>query len=97
MPIVDGNPEPEHPAPFNWDDLGRYKQSGRFLDGYPQDVRTFCSPVDDVHTMLASLLASTQKSIVLNMYGYDDDELDEIIRAKLANEHIYGAKALRHV
>jgi len=82
------------PASFNWDDLGRYKQSGRFLDGYPADVRTFFSPVDDVHSLLASLLASTQKSIVLNMYGYDDDELDEIIRAKLINEHIYVQMSL---
>ena len=82
------------PAPFNWDDLGRYKQSGRFLDGYPAGVRTFFSPVDDAHSLLASLLASTQKSIVLNMYGYDDDELDEIIRAKLVNEHIYVQMSL---
>jgi hypothetical protein len=88
------SPGTNSPVPFNWDDLGRYKQSGRFLDGYPQDVRTFYSPVDDVHTMLASLLVSTQKSIVLNMYGYDDDELDEIIRAKLANEHIYVQMSL---
>lgn len=81
---------PAPPAPgFNWDDLGRYKQAGRFLDGYPSDVRTFYSPVDDVHGVLAALLSSTQKSLVLNMYGYDDDELNDIILAKLADEHIY--------
>jgi hypothetical protein len=58
------------------------------VNGYPSDVRTFYSPVDDVHGVLVALLASTQKSIVLNMYGYDDDELNEIILAKLADEQI---------
>jgi phosphatidylserine/phosphatidylglycerophosphate/cardiolipin synthase-like enzyme len=85
MPTPPAPPSP----PFDWDDLGRYKQGGRFLDGYPSDVRTFYSPVDDVHSVLVGLLSSTQKSLVLNMYGYDDDELNDIILAKLADEHIY--------
>lgn len=82
------------PPPFDWDDLGRYKAGGRFLDGYPSDIRTFYSPVDDVHDLLVSLLASTQKSIVLNMYGYDDAELNDVILAKLADEHIYVQMSL---
>jgi phosphatidylserine/phosphatidylglycerophosphate/cardiolipin synthase-like enzyme len=82
------------PATFDWNDLGRYKASGKFLDGYPPDVRTFYSPVDDVHGVLASLLASTQKSIVLNMYGYDDDELNDIILAKLASQRVYVQMSL---
>jgi phosphatidylserine/phosphatidylglycerophosphate/cardiolipin synthase-like enzyme len=82
------------PPPFQWDDLGRYKDGGRFLDGYPSDVRTFYSPVDDVHDVLVALLSSTQKSLVLNMYGYDDDELNDIILAKLTNEHIYVQMSL---
>jgi phosphatidylserine/phosphatidylglycerophosphate/cardiolipin synthase-like enzyme len=77
------------PPPFAWDDLARYKAEGRFLDGYPPDLRTFWSPRDDVHGMLVSLLASAEHSIVLNMYGYDDAELDETIRAKLANDSIF--------
>jgi len=82
------------PPPFDWNDLGKYKSGGRFLDGYPADVRTFYSPVDDVHGVLRSLLASTQKSIVLNMYGYDDDELNDIILAKLEEERIYVQMSL---
>lgn len=82
------------PAPFDWNDLGQYKAAGRFLDGYPSDVRTFYSPVDNVHPLLASLLASTQKSIVLNMYGYDDDELNDIIMSKLKDEHVYVQMSL---
>jgi phosphatidylserine/phosphatidylglycerophosphate/cardiolipin synthase-like enzyme len=87
-------PQAPSPAPFDWNDLGRYKAAGRFLDGYPDDVRTFFSPVDDVHHLLSSLLASTQKSIVLNMYGYDDDELNEIILSKLEDEHVYVQMSL---
>lgn len=82
------------PTPFDWHDLGRYKAAGRFLDGYPADVRTFYSPVDDVHGVLSSLLASTQKSIVLNMYGYDDDELNDIILSKLKDDHVYVQMSL---
>ena len=80
--------------PFDWDNLGLYKANGRFLDGYPADIRTFYSPVDDVHGVLVSLLSSTQKSLVLNMYGYDDDELNDIILAKLTNERVYVQMSL---
>jgi phosphatidylserine/phosphatidylglycerophosphate/cardiolipin synthase-like enzyme len=82
------------PAGFVWDDLAGYKAEKRFLDGYPPDQRTFFSPRDDIHPMLASLLAGAQHSLVLNMYGYDDDELDEIIRQKLAEEHVYVQMSL---
>jgi phosphatidylserine/phosphatidylglycerophosphate/cardiolipin synthase-like enzyme len=82
------------PAPFVWEELAHYKAEKRFLDGYPSDQRTFFSPRDDIHPMLASLLASAQHSLVLNMYGYDDDELDGIIREKLGEEHVYVQMSL---
>lgn len=82
------------PAPFEWEDLARYKAERRFLDGYPADQRSFYSPRDAVHEMLLSLLSSAQRSLVLNMYGYDDDELDRIIREKLATEHVYVQMSL---
>lgn len=72
----------------------QYKASKRLLDGYPRDILTFYSPVDEVHEVLRALLASTEHSIVLNMYGYDDAELDRIIRDKLASEHIYVQMSL---
>jgi phosphatidylserine/phosphatidylglycerophosphate/cardiolipin synthase-like enzyme len=82
------------PAGFIWDDLAAYKAEKRFLDGYPPDQRTFFSPRDEIHPMLASLLAGAQHSLVLNMYGYDDDELDAIIRQKLGEEHVYVQMSL---
>jgi phosphatidylserine/phosphatidylglycerophosphate/cardiolipin synthase-like enzyme len=82
------------PAQFAWEELAQYKAEKRFLDGYPPDQRSFFSPRDDIHPMLASLLAGAQHSLVLNMYGYDDDELDSIIREKLAEEHVYVQMSL---
>lgn len=82
------------PAEFVWEDLAEYKAEKRFLDGYPSDQRSFFSPRDEIHSMLASLLASAQHSLVLNMYGYDDDALDGIIRGKLTEEHVYVQMSL---
>jgi phosphatidylserine/phosphatidylglycerophosphate/cardiolipin synthase-like enzyme len=77
------------PAEFVWDDLAQYKAEKRFLDGYPADQRSFFSPRDSLAPMLASLIASAQHSIVINMYGYDDIEFDQVIRSKLESAHVY--------
>lgn len=86
--------KPAATAPFVWDDLDQYKAEKRFLDGYPPDQRSFFSPRDDIHPLLAALLASAQHSLVLNMYGYDDLELDELIRGKLDSKHVYVQMSL---
>ena len=82
------------PQPFVWDELAVYKAEKRFLDGYPADEWTFYAPRDDLHGLLTALIASTQRSLVLNMYGYDDDELDQIIRDKLATNQVYVQMSL---
>jgi phosphatidylserine/phosphatidylglycerophosphate/cardiolipin synthase-like enzyme len=79
---------------FTWDSLAKYKAEGRFLDGYPDDQRTFFAPRDLVHGLLAALLGSAQHSIVVNMFGYDDDELNSIIQEKLADEKVYVQMSL---
>jgi phosphatidylserine/phosphatidylglycerophosphate/cardiolipin synthase-like enzyme len=60
-----------------------------FPDGYPATARTFYSPVDDVHGALARLLGSADHSLVIGMYGFDDEELAAIVKAKLAHSGIY--------
>jgi phosphatidylserine/phosphatidylglycerophosphate/cardiolipin synthase-like enzyme len=85
---------PPPPPPFDWNALGRYKAAGRFLDGYPSDIRTFFSPVDEVHEVLRALLSYAQKSIVVNMFGYDDPVLNDIILEKLIDEHVYVQMSL---
>lgn len=79
---------------FSWDALGQYKAEGRFLDGYPDDERTFFAPRDNIHGLLVALLGSAQHSIVVNMYGYDDEELNKIIQNKLTDERIYVQMSL---
>ena len=81
-------------VPFAWEDLARYKAEGRFLDGYPDDQRTFFAPRDHVHELLVALLGSAQHSVVVNMFGYDDDELNKIIQGKLADEKVYVQMSL---
>jgi phosphatidylserine/phosphatidylglycerophosphate/cardiolipin synthase-like enzyme len=84
----------EEPVKFDWSTLDQFKLEKRFLDGYPSDTRTFFAPRDDLHGLLRSLLASAQHSIVVNMYGYADDELDEIIRGKLESKRVYVQMSL---
>src|ERR1700684_1601271 len=81
-------------APFVWENLGTYKAEGTFLDGYPDDERTFFAPRDHVHELLVALLGSAQHSVVVNMFGYDDDELNKIIQGKLADEKVYVQMSL---
>lgn len=60
-----------------------------FPPGYHKDKRTFYSPVDNVHGALKTILELAQRSIVLAMYGFDDDELAAIIKAKLDDKNVY--------
>ena len=68
--------------------LDRYKTGG-FPTGYPAGLRSFYSPVDDVHGVLVDLIASAQHSLVVAMFGFDDDELAAALHEKLDAEHCY--------
>jgi phosphatidylserine/phosphatidylglycerophosphate/cardiolipin synthase-like enzyme len=68
--------------------LDRHKTSG-FPRGYPDNYRAFYSPIDDVHGVLAELIDSARRSLVVCMYGFDDDRLAVAIRAKLAHPEIF--------
>lgn len=60
-----------------------------FPPSYPTDRRTFYSPVDDVHGALVAVIKSAQRSLVIAMYGFDDEELGDIILSKLNDESVY--------
>jgi hypothetical protein len=94
MPAESEPPSPPAVPVFDWTGLAQYKADGRFLDGYPDDFRTFWSPRDRVHDLLVALLSTAHHSIVLNMFGYDDAELDHIIRGKLTDPNFYVQMSL---
>lgn len=56
------------PLPADWD-----------LPG----VRTLYSPIDQVHAALVLLISSAETSLDLALYGFDDQELADVIEAKL--------------
>ncbi|OBF68996.1 hypothetical protein A5753_22025 [Mycobacterium sp. 852002-51971_SCH5477799-a] len=74
-------------------ELDQYK-AAPFPPGYPDDTRTFYSPVDQVHQALKALLSSADKTIVVAMYGYDDTELNAVLQSALNDEKIYVQMSL---
>ena len=74
---------------FSLDDLASYTREGSFGPGDSTDFRVFYVGRDDVHGVLKHLLARCSRSLKMNMFGYDDDDLDEIIRGLVDSAHVY--------
>lgn len=82
------------PAPgslnsFSLDDLAQFKREKSFPAGDSIDYRTFYVGRDDVHGVLIYLLSRCSRSLYLNMFGYDDDDLDALIQHLVEAEHVY--------
>ncbi|WP_040829016.1 phospholipase D-like domain-containing protein [Nocardia jiangxiensis] len=57
--------------------------------GYPADQRTFYAPVDNIHGVLVSMIKSASHSLVVSMFGFDDDELADLLLEKINDEHVF--------
>ena len=80
------------PDAFDWDHLHLYRTSQTTWPmGYPAEFRDFFSPEDGpgIHTLLVHLIRAATKSVVLNMFGYDDPEIDAEIHKHSHNPKIY--------
>lgn len=74
---------------FRLDDLAQFKREKSFPAGDSDDFRVFYVGRDDVHGVLKYLLARCSRSLKLNMFGYDDDELNALIAGLVDNEHVF--------
>lgn len=69
-------------------DLDKHKTGG-YPPGYPGNLRTLYSPVDDVHGALLDVIRSATQSLVVAMYGFDDDELAAALHEKLDDDRVF--------
>src|SRR6516164_7987110 len=73
---------------FNLHDLQLYTKEGVYSNTASKDFHLFYVGRDDVHSILKYVLSRVTVSLYLNMFGYDDDELNAIIMQKAADPHI---------
>ena len=64
---------------FTLRDLAQYTREGSFATEASSDFHLFYVGRDDVHDVLKYVLSRVSISLFLNMFGYDDDELNDIL------------------
>jgi hypothetical protein len=64
---------------FNLLDLQQYTQEKVYANTASKDFHLFYVGRDDVHDILKHVLSRVSVSLYLNMFGYDDDELNDIL------------------
>lgn len=73
---------------FSLDELAQYTKEGVFSANISSDMRLFYVGRDDVHDILKHVLSRVTTSLYLNMFGYDDEELNDIIMQKALDPNI---------
>ncbi len=74
---------------FTLNELAAFTKEGSFAPEDSEDFRVFYVGRDDVHGVLKTLLSRCTRVLKLNMFGYDDDELNAVIEGLVVNEHVY--------
>src|ERR1700675_519979 len=70
---------------FDLHDLQPYTQEKVYATTASKDFHLFYVGRDDVHGILKHVLSRVSVSLYLNMFGFDDDELNEILK-KIATD-----------
>lgn len=73
---------------FDLADLERYTLEKAYSPAASKDFHLFFVGRDDVHSILKHVLSRVSVSLYLNMFGYDDDELNNILMAKAKDPNI---------
>ena len=75
-------------ATFALDDLAQFTAEGVFSPSDSPDSRLFLVGRDDVHGVFMHLYERVSLSIESTMFGYDDDDLNQVIWSKVENPNI---------
>jgi hypothetical protein len=73
---------------FDLLDLQQYTQEKTYSTSASKDFHLFYVGRDDVHSILKYVLSRVQISLYLNMFGYDDDELNDILMSKVIDPQV---------
>jgi len=73
---------------FDLLDLQVYTREKSYSRQASKDFHLFYVGRDDVHDVLKHVLSRVSVSLYLNMFGYDDDELNEIVMGKVLDPQI---------
>jgi len=74
---------------FTLADLAQYTPEKVAGPAASKDVMMYLVGKDDVHDIFKYLLSRASVSIIFNMYGFDDDELNQIAMAKILDPNVY--------
>lgn len=77
-----------------WQNFAAFKLEQNFPMGYPQNIRRLFAPIDDIHRAITLFCRASRVSLCSAMYGWDDDEIDQIFRDALEQEHIFVSLSL---
>ena len=73
---------------FNLLDLEQYTKEKRYSANASKDFHLFYTGRDDVHEILKHILSRVTTSLYLNMFGFDDEELNDILMQKAMDPNI---------
>ena len=73
---------------FNLIDLAQYTLEKTYAPTASTAFHLFFVGRDDVHYILKYVLSRVRVSLYLNMFGFDDDELNDILMAKALDPHV---------
>jgi hypothetical protein len=87
---TDAGATPSHPTlqQFSLDDLAVYTAEQAFPPTASPDFRVFYVGRDDVHGVLMYLYTRVSLSVKMNMYGYDDQALNNVLEGLVKNPSV---------
>lgn len=73
---------------FTLNDLAQYTSEKQYAPNASKDFHLFYVGRDDVHEALKHVLSRVTVSLYLNMFGYDDDQLNDLLMDIVHNPKI---------